>query len=416
MAKRQSIGFDDARDAGGDKPKRVSDIITVYKIPEKKWTTVRFHPEIHCYATAWVRTKTKEGKPTKFPALLRSFDPITQEFDSTVKDPWYEFSQKERADEVDQKDRLVQISKKFYGNMIVRKLQSQKPERTPKPEAEEIESGYKHKDSDTWTDWSAFALPPGLIRSIKELRELNVVESKSGSSTAYSVTDIKYGCDIKIYFDPDQSPANQYKIQLGEQTPLTEEELASLRWDTSDLENEAPSEQKAMKDFADWQRKMGLAKGGDEDEDDTPRRTGRRTFDEGDEDDAPRRTSRRTTEDEGDSDGDARRPRRSFDEDEKEAEKPSRRVAADAENEDAPAPRRRQVEDESGDEPAPRRRQAADSEGEDEPAPRRARQADSEDEDAPAPRRSNRTFAEEDEAPAPRRNRRAVAGDEDSVE
>jgi hypothetical protein len=210
MAKRQSIGFDDARDAGGDKPKRVSDIITVYKIPEKKWTAVRFHPEIHCYATAWVKTKNKEGKPTKFPALLRSFDPITQEFDSTIKDPWYEFSQKERADEVDQKDRLIQVSKKFYGNMIVRKLQAQKPERTPKPEAEEIESGYKHKDSDTWTDWSAFALPPGLIRAIKELRDLNTVESKSGATTAYSVTDIKYGCDIKIYFDPDQSPANQY--------------------------------------------------------------------------------------------------------------------------------------------------------------------------------------------------------------
>jgi hypothetical protein len=382
MAKRQSIGFDDARDAGGDKPKRVSDIITVYKIPEKKWTAVRFHPEIHCYATAWVRTKNKEGKPTKFPALLRSFDPTTQEFDSTIKDPWYEFSQKERADEVDQKDRMIQVSKKFYGNMIVRKLQAQKPERTPKPESEEIESGYKHKDSDTWTDWSAFALPPGLIRAIKELRDLNVVESKNGSSTAYSVTDIKYGCDIKIYFDPDQSPANQYKIQLGEQTPLTEEELASLRWDTSDLENEPPSEQKALKDFADWQRKMGLTKGAD-DEEDAPRRSGRRNFDEEDED-APRRpTSRPSRDEDVDNDGEVRRPRRSFDEeDEKEAEKPARRVVADAEDEEAPAPRRARAEPEDEEAPAPRRRPVAD---------------------------------EEDEAPAPRRTRRAVVDDEDSV-
>jgi hypothetical protein len=394
MAKRQSIGFDDARDAGGDKPKRVSDIVTVYKIPEKKWTAVRFHPEIHCYATAWVKTKNKEGKPTKFPALLRSFDPITQEFDSTIKDPWYEFSQKERADEVDQKDRLIQVSKKFYGNMIVRKLQSQKPERTPKPEAEEIESGYKHKDSDTWTDWSAFALPPGLIRAIKELRDLNVVESKNGNSTAYSVTDIKYGCDIKIYFDPDQSPANQYKIQLGEQTPLTEEELASLRWDTSDLENEPPSEQKALKDFADWQRKMGLVKGGDEDEDDdAPRRSsGRRSFDEGD-DDAPRRPSRVVEDDP--SDGEARRPRRSFDE-----------------NENAPAPRR--VAADEDDAPAPRRTRQADPEDEVEAAPRR-RQAEPEaGEEAPAPRR--RQITDEEEAPAPRRNRRAVVDDADAVD
>jgi hypothetical protein len=395
MAKRQSIGFDDARDAGGDKPKRVSDIITVYKIPEKKWTAVRFHPEIHCYATAWVKTKNKEGKPTKFPALLRSFDPITQEFDSTIKDPWYEFSQKERADEVDQKDRLIQVSKKFYGNMIVRKLQAQKPERTPKPEAEEIESGYKHKDSDTWTDWSAFALPPGLIRAIKELRDLNTVESKSGATTAYSVTDIKYGCDIKIYFDPDQSPANQYKIQLGEQTPLTEEELASLRWDTSDLENEPPSEQKALKDFADWQRKMGLTKG--DEEDDTPRRSSRRSLDDEDEE-APRRPASRPSRDEEDEDA-PRRPRRSFDEDEKQEEEPAprRRVAADAEDE----------------EPAPRRRQEV-AEEDEAPAPRRARQEAADEDEAPAPRRRQEPV-DEDEAPAPRRNRRAVVDDEDAV-
>ena len=399
MAKRQAIGFDDARDAGGDKPKRVSDIITVYKIPEKKWTAVRFHPEIHCYATAWVKTKNKEGKPTKFPALLRSFDPITQEFDSTVKDPWYEFSQKERADEVDQKDRLIQISKKFYGNMIVRKLQAQKPERTPRPEPEEIESGYKSKDSDTWTDWSAFALPPGLIRAIKELRELNTVESSSGATTAYSVTDIKYGCDIKIYFDPDQSPANQYKVQLGEQTPLTEEELASLRWDTSDLENEPPSEQKVLKDFADWQRKMGLVKGGDEDDDETPRRSsGRRSFDEGD-DDAPRRPApRRESEAENEDDA-PRRPRRSFDENDGDSEdRPVRRASSEEEQESAP-----------------RRRVAEDPADEDAPAPRR-RQAASEDDDAPAPRRSSRTFDEGDEDPAPRRNRRAAPSDEDSVD
>jgi hypothetical protein len=399
MAKRQSIGFDDARDAGGDKPKRVSDIITVYKIPEKKWTAVRFHPEIHCYATAWVKTKNKEGKPTKFPALLRSFDPITQEFDSTIKDPWYEFSQKERADEVDQKDRLIQVSKKFYGNMIVRKLQAQKPERTPKPEAEEIESGYKHKDSDTWTDWSAFALPPGLIRAIKELRDLNTVESKSGATTAYSVTDIKYGCDIKIYFDPDQSPANQYKIQLGEQTPLTEEELASLRWDTSDLENEPPSEQKALKDFADWQRKMGLVKGGsDEEEDETPRRSGRRSFEE--DEDAPRRpASRPSRDEESDSDGEVRRTRRSFDEDAEKEDKPApRRLAADAEDEEAPAPRRAR----------------ADAEDEEAPAPRRAARQEPADEEAPAPRR-RAVVTDEDEAPAPRRTRRAVVDDEDSV-
>jgi hypothetical protein len=401
MAKRQSIGFDDARDAGGDKPKRVSDIITVYKIPEKKWTAVRFHPEIHCYATAWVKTKNKEGKPTKFPALLRSFDPITQEFDSTIKDPWYEFSQKERADEVDQKDRLIQVSKKFYGNMIVRKLQAQKPERTPKPEAEEIESGYKHKDSDTWTDWSAFALPPGLIRAIKELRDLNTVESKSGATTAYSVTDIKYGCDIKIYFDPDQSPANQYKIQLGEQTPLTEEELASLRWDTSDLENEPPSEQKALKDFADWQRKMGLTKGND-DEEDTPRRSsGRRNFDEEDED-APRRPASRPSRDEEDSDGEVRRPRRSFDEDQD-------KEAADKDE----APRRRQEADED-DAPAPRRARQEPAEEDEAPAPRRAARSEPEEDEAPAPRR-RQVVEDEDEAPAPRRTRRAVVDDEDAV-
>lgn len=385
MARRQSIGFDDARDSGGDKPKRVSDIITVYKIPEKKWTTVRFHPEIHCYATAWVKTLNKENKPTKFPALLRSFDPITQEFDSTIKDPWYEFSQKERADNVDQKDRLIQISKKFYGNMIVRKLQAQKPERTPKPEPEEIESGFKSKDSDTWTDWSAFALPPGLIRAIKELRDLNTVESKNGSTTAYSVTDIEHGCDIKIYFDPEQPPATQYKVQLGSPTPLTEDELASLRWDTSDLESEPPSEQKALKDFADWQRKMGLVKDGRDEDDDAPRRSG---------------SSRRNFNEDGEDSGDGEvRRRRSF---------------SDDGDDDAPRESEGRRNREPEDDDASTRRRTSEPADDDMPVRRSSRQADPED-DAP-PRRERQEVSDEGDDVPPRRNRRAVAGGDDSVE
>lgn len=255
MATRKGTDLDGAKGNSRSDKVKITDLINLYKFPEKKWVTGRLYGDIHSYATGWVRGKNKEGKAIKFPVNMPSYDPETQQFDSTKYDPWYEIYESEKG--VERDDQTVQVGRKFYGNWLSRSQQRQKPSTISKPTAAERKSGFKDKDSDTWTPWVPYALPPGVITKIQELKGLNVVESrKTGSSKTYSVAHEKFGCDIRIYFDSSKAPGDQYQVQLGDRTPLTEEELAFLRWDTSNLAEEVP-EDEVRRDFESWAKRVG---------------------------------------------------------------------------------------------------------------------------------------------------------------
>lgn len=413
MARQAGTSFDDAKTNTRSERVKITDLITLFKWPERKWVTVRFYPELHSYATAWVKTITKDKKEIKFPAPLRSYDPTTMEFDSTVYDPWNDLFLAEK--DLDQKERCIQVSRKFYGNMIVRKLQANLPEKMPKPTPEEKETGFKDKDSDTPTCWSAFALPPGAIRKIQELKGVNTVESKkTGKTREYSVTDQTYGCDVKVYYDPDKSPAEQYTFNTGERTPLTEEELAMLRWDTANLEPNMPDEKTVRADYEQWAKRNGRKVASaskaarDEDDDDgfeeeKPKRGGKRpaaSEDDDMDDDKPKRSNKRRSEDD-DDDLDDEKPKRSnkrsadLDDDDELDEKPKRSNK-----------RRASDEDDTEEEEKPKRsgkRKAVendDDDGFDEPPKRggKSRAADDEDElDDEPPKRSGKRRAAEPE-------------------
>jgi hypothetical protein len=312
MGRQKGTDLDGARTNTRTEKFKISDKITVMKFPEKKWVTGRLWGVLHSYAIAWVKGKTKEGKPTKFPVYLPSYDPETQQFDSTVYDPWYKIWEEEKGIERD--DQTVQINRKFYGNFLLRAAQRQKPSKVGKPTADERSSGFKEKDSDTWTPWQPVALPPGLVQKIQELKGLNVVESKkTGSSKAFSVTHEKFGRDIQIYYDSTKAPGDQYQVQLSDRKPLTEEELAFLRWDTSELAPEPLTEEQVRKDYEDWCKRMGRKvkkarkidpdedvdvsdDDDDQDDDDTPKSKGKKKP-------APK-SKRRADSDEDDSDSD----------------------------------------------------------------------------------------------------------------
>ncbi len=274
MATRKGTSLDGAKGSTRSDKVRITDLINLYKFPEKKWVVMRLSDgEMHSYATGWVRGKTKEGKPIKFPVNIRCYDPETQEFDSTIYDPWYELYQSEKG--VERDSATIQLGRKFYLNAISRQSQKQKPSTIHKPTAGEKESGFKEKDSDTWTPWVPVALPPSVIDKLKELKGLNVVESKkTGASKTYSVAHERFGCDIRILYDSSKPPAQQYEVQLGDRRPLTDEEKAGLKWDTSGLAEE--SDEKSVKaDFESWAKRMGIglnkskkAKGRSEDDED----------------------------------------------------------------------------------------------------------------------------------------------------
>jgi hypothetical protein len=317
MAKQRSVSFDDAKTNSRSEKVKVTDLVSLLKLPEKKWVTGRLFGGLNSYATGWVNYKKKDGGGKgKFPVNLRSWDPQSGSFDSTVYDPWFALWQKEKDEGIAKEKMTIQINKKFYADFLLRSAQRQAPSTLTKPTRAERESGFKDKDSDTWTPWTVFAMPPSLVEKVKELKGLNVVRSKKSGSKAYSVADEAYGCDVRIYYDGEKSPADQYQIQLGERTPLDEEELAFLRYDTSNLVTEQTDEE-VKRDFESFctragieldepKRKRSKKREDDEDEDDQPKRSKRRSSDDDeddeDEDDRPKRSKRRADPDEDDED------------------------------------------------------------------------------------------------------------------
>lgn len=295
---QKGTDFDSVNTQGGAAKARITDIITPYEMPEKTWVTLRPHGKIHSYATYWVKVKKQDGKTTKFPVVSPSYDPETQQFDTTKYDPWFELYQKQKDEGVEQKDQLIQISVRYWTNMISRKAQRNAPRRPPKPTKKERKTGFKDKDSDTYTIWVPVGLPSSVIGKIKKLKGLNTKESKkTGNTTAYSVADEKYGCDIKLYFDPDVAPANQYDVQKGEgRSPLTEEELKYLKWDTSCLMEPTTDEKAIRRDFEGWAKRMGIKTTNkkrkhdvDEDEDELDEDQDTGFDDDDDEDDEPKK-------------------------------------------------------------------------------------------------------------------------------
>jgi hypothetical protein len=286
MAKPQrGTDFDSVNTSSRKDRVKLTDLITLYKFPEKKWVTLRLFGAVHSYATAWITSVNKEGKKVKFPVELPSYDPETQQFDSTKYDPWNDYALFEKNSGIERDKQLVQVGRKFYANALFRHLQKQQPSTRIKPTPGERESGFKDKDSDTWTPWQAVALPAGVIQKIKELKGLNTFTSKkTGATKTYSVADEKFGRDIRVLYDSSKAPADQYQVVPGDKrTPLTEEELAFLRWDTSILGGEIPEDKETKTEFESWAKRMKIKlKNGkpigaddideddDEDEDDKP--------------------------------------------------------------------------------------------------------------------------------------------------
>ena len=288
-----AIDLDDGKTGGrGERAPGVRDLVDVFKFPEKKWTTIRLLPGLFSTAGYWVTTKKKDGGKGKFFVECPSYDQPSQERDSTKLDPWRDCAAQLSADlsEKERKDRdkqLLQFTQEWWMNAIIRSKQKQLPERMPKPTKAERASGFKDKDSDSLTAKAVIKLGRSLLGKIQELKGLNTVESKqTGAVKAFAVNDLKYGRDLRIYYDSSKAPADQYQVQLGDKrTPITEEEAEMLGWDLEKATEQAEvSEKDIMDNFEKWAAKMGIKsskkskKAVDEDED---------FDDEDDEDDEP---------------------------------------------------------------------------------------------------------------------------------
>jgi hypothetical protein len=313
--------FDDTKGGAGNKAPRVDELTDLLKLPASEWITLRFVGPTVSYGIHWIKTKKQDGKETSFPAVCLSYDPETEETDSTRECPW-----------CDAESELIRFGPEYYSNAIVRSLQEDEPSKKQKHTEEEKESGFKKKGSKSWTPIRAVRLTRTLVRELKKLGALNrVKDKKSGETKAYPLSHPKYGCDINIMYDPNEkTPAKKYMVQKGERTALSDEEQEYLMQPIEDLQK-PDSLKESNKSFERWAEKMDVGakknkkKSKDEDEDDED-------SDEDDEDEAPKGKGKKgpaakkgkpkDDDDEDDEDSDS-----DDDEDDDEDEKPAKKKA-----------------------------------------------------------------------------------------
>ena len=224
-------GFKKKRIHGDRKRPRVEDVVELAKLT-KKFKEFRLVGPLVCYAMWWFEVRTKEGKVVSFPKPAVSFDPETGEIDNSIEDPYRDC----------QAEKRLQVS--YFHNAIDRAMQENEPKRKPKPTREENASGFKIKETDTWTPVVVVRVPPTIAQQLQTFETLNRWK-KTNSKTGRTVTrtfDIphpRFGRDVSISYDKDsKSPANYYNLSLSDKSPLTEEEMDYFIWNVEGLAGE----------------------------------------------------------------------------------------------------------------------------------------------------------------------------------
>lgn len=216
----------------GEKQKRVDEIVDVLELGAE-YTQMRLIGDVWPYATHWISIKTQKGV-INIPKVVPNFDPKTDTFDETIEDP-YKFL-----------DNEVQTSKRYFVNAIVRELQENEPRKRTSPTSEEERTGWKSKDSRTWTPVRVLSIPSSAARSLQKLIGMNTYRMKSGKVVEKELSDPRFGCDIFISYDANEAGTSKYSVQKGDRTPLTDDEQGYLLWDLSNLmEAETPEEARA---------------------------------------------------------------------------------------------------------------------------------------------------------------------------
>lgn len=319
MASKGWRDMDEIPQGNGEKAARPDDLVNIAKFKSGKWVTIRLLPGVMTQAVYWVETKKKDGNKARFPVPVPGFDSRAGSQDSEVYDPWGEAAEKLNvyAEDREKSKVVIQFSKSFWMNAIIRTEQENEPAKNPKHTKQERETGFKDKDSDSWTPVQVVRLPKSFLDRVNGLKTMNVKRNKkTGSTESYSVSHAKYGCDIMVKYNPEASPASQWEVQKGDRTPLTEEEQAYLIWDLDLLANPVVTEEESRKEFKSWCTRNKIKLDGDEDEDDAPKKSkkSKKVEEDDDEFDDPKpkkgKKSKKDEDDEDDDDFDDPKPKK----------------------------------------------------------------------------------------------------------
>ena len=260
-------GFDSAPSRGGNDSAKLEELFDMFdpKTATKAYVALRFLPlDMLPVRRHWIQSKTKEGKPTAFPKMCVAFDPDNPAV--PLKGRKCPFCELEHGQE--DKGYPARLEEYMLANVIVRDLQDTM--RVGKMTPEEKKTGFKDVTSKSATPVRVIRIPCGVARRLDEMSEMN---------KGKKVTDPKYGIDVLLKFNPKAAPAEMYKLERGERTPLERDEEAFLVYNLSDYESiyDAMGRLDSKSALADFKRMniVGLAKDTDDEDEDGGFRAGR---------------------------------------------------------------------------------------------------------------------------------------------
>jgi hypothetical protein len=362
---------------GGDKKPRIGDIVDLLKFPSKKWTKMRTTGPIVPYGGHWVDTIKKDGSKGRFWVQCLAFDSEIEGLDTTKECPW-----------CDAQDKRINFRIDYYQNAIIRDLQEAEPKRKPDFTEKEEESRFKEKDSDSWTPIKVVRLTPSTVREMKRHAAENRHKSKkTGETKAWPLSHDHWGCDVKVFYDKDETPAKQYSVSINveKNTPLSEEEQEYLRWNIEDI-IKPDSLERARKEFERWLEKMGKKKKkDDDDEDDDSDNKKKKKSDDDDDDDEERSEKKSSRDDDDDDDTSSKKKKKSSDDedddsgsswaDDDDDEKPKKKKKSDDDDDDD-----KSSDDDDDDEPK-KKKKASDDDDDDDDEPKKKKKKDDDDEE-----------------------------------
>lgn len=213
-------GFGGIKPSSRSKRFNASDVVDLLEL-DTEFLEMRMVGAPFGVATHWIDILTAKGviQIGKNPL---NYDPETDSFDSTIKDPYAEIPNPKRT------------AKAYYVNAIIRDLQEQEPRKKPKPSLAERKSGFKEKGSPSWTPVRVVRIPSSVAEKLQKLATMNK-HKIDGRLVPCDITDEKYGMSVFLSYDKDAPGTDKYQVQKGDKCKLTEEEKGYLVYDLSKL-------------------------------------------------------------------------------------------------------------------------------------------------------------------------------------
>lgn len=216
--------------SANDQGPRLQELVETVNLKDGKSKTLRIIGPMTPVPVVWIPIHSpKTGKKTSIPKISLQYNPETGEIDDTIHCPYIEAFGAPRAS--------------ILVNVINRQKQDDAPAKMkPKTSFEkkkrtwfEYEAFYKESvNTDSFTPCEVLVIPVSAARKIQDLVETNKkkIKNKDGEqiTKTFGPDHPKHGFDVIVRYDKTRPPAEQYIIQKGESSSLTEEELDYLLW------------------------------------------------------------------------------------------------------------------------------------------------------------------------------------------